>query len=224
MLADAKCRLHHSLVQSVTELGNNTFTKVALGSKHGDKEFIALLLGVEHFLLTEEDDAFPIFGTHTILGPQHYARVHLPSIKSQIEDRGSWKLLYQDDGKPAHEPKLQLLLESWLGSWHFDFDVSVDPQANHGAGAVDICLSRGTEAVCIEFKRGEHSNLEAGLAKQLPKYMRAKGAEIGHYFVIAQDGTDPTLIEKWLTHINKDDRITVWVADGRTQQSASKLR
>ncbi len=124
------------------------------------------------------------------------------------------------------ERRFQYLFESAANLLALQNEISVDPQANHGTGTVDVCLSRRDEACCIELKVGNHAQLSHGLTKQLPAYMGSKRARSGRFVVLVRGG-DPTpdsivqRLQRAHAGMRDSESIRYTVIDSQTRKSAS---
>lgn len=121
----------------------------------------------------------------------------LQSIPDKIATVGMynafWDITYEGSRivlrKPKREPDILPIIHGLLFDIATAKNFQVSPEHQIGGGQLDFlisgCLKTGEIAnVCVEFKHAHSSDLEDGLLKQLPAYMRAKGCNFGLYCVM----------------------------------------
>lgn len=91
----------------------------------------------------------------------------------------------QPKKEPSIQPTLYLLLYISLNP----FGIHVERETNEGVGLLDFkCLFTTKERrplkVLIEFKLAHHGDIENGLHKQLPKYLKANKSNYGAFVVM----------------------------------------
>jgi hypothetical protein len=91
----------------------------------------------------------------------------------------------QPKKEPSIQPTLHLLLHMTLAP----FGIHVERETDEGVGLLDFkCLYTTKErkllSVLIEFKLAHHGNLEHGLTKQLPAYLKASRSKRGVFLVM----------------------------------------
>lgn len=222
-------RLSHSLVSSVHNL-TSPGNKFLFGIKTGERDFIPLIAGSRLFSLEErpaiDSEGFDQLKPDRtiVISPRGFVDVVVRDLRSLVEFGNTWKLVNKRGANDtSQESDFQLLFEVFCNLLGPQYDISVDPQANHGAGNLDICLSRGAEgACCVELKLSTSGELKHGLEKQLPAYMEAKGADEGVYVVCCtEDGLTPDEVRNLLGE--PPTGITIITIDARSRPSASKL-
>jgi hypothetical protein len=113
-----------------------------------------------------------------------------------------WNTIYSGskivDRMPKHETEIHPTIYGLLYDQAIAKNVQIIPEYPIAGGNLDFlitgALKNGDVAnVCVEFKLAHSKDIENGLIKQLPAYMRAKGCEFGLYCVIFFKG--PNFIE-----------------------------
>jgi len=121
----------------------------------------------------------------------------LQSIPDKIATVGMynafWDITYEGSRivlrKPKREPDILPIIHGLLFDIATAKNFQISPEHQIGGGQLDFlisgCLKTGEIAnVCVEFKHAHSPDLEDGLLKQLPAYMRAKGCNFGLYCVM----------------------------------------
>ena len=121
----------------------------------------------------------------------------LQSIPDKVATVGMynafWDITYEGSRivsrKPKREPDILPIIHGLLFDIATAKNFQVSPEHQIGGGRLDFlisgCLKTGEIAnVCVEFKHAHSPDLEDGLLKQLPAYMRAKGCDFGLYCVM----------------------------------------
>lgn len=217
-------RLSHSLTLSIGTFQEQRGSRFVLAIRGpGPSNFETLMLGVSIQALKRTTALR--YGQLRPMQPTEFVAHVVDGFQEQIETRNTWKLLHkQGSTQPSRESSIQHLFEAFCFMNAGDLDISVDPESNHGAGNLDVCVSRGAEAVCIELKRAGHKRLVHGLESQLPEYMRAKKSKVGWFVVVAQEvNEDPVEILRRLEDVvlPHDLNIQIRVVDARPRATAS---
>ncbi|MCD6100034.1 MAG: hypothetical protein J7K33_05560 [Candidatus Marinimicrobia bacterium] len=121
----------------------------------------------------------------------------LQSIPDKIATVGMynafWDIAYEGSRivsrKPKREPDILPIVHSLLFDIATAKNFQVYPEHQIGRGLLDFLISGHLKTgeianVCVEFKHAHSPDLEDGLIKQLPAYMRAKGCDFGLYCVM----------------------------------------
>lgn len=112
-------------------------------------------------------------------------------FKNFVENHGGWELIYNDDGKPKSESACQRLFLGIVRHYCLANNIDVSPEVNIGRGPVDFKLSRGSALTAlIEMKLAKNSKFWSGLEKQLPKYLEAEEARLGHFLIVTFTAAD----------------------------------
>jgi hypothetical protein len=100
---------------------------------------------------------------------------------------------FWDVSKTSRKPKKEQDILPIIHGLLFDIglakNLQISPEYQIGGGRLDFLISgylktREIVNVCVEFKHAHSPDLESGLLKQLPAYMRAKGCNFGLYCVM----------------------------------------
>lgn len=91
--------------------------------------------------------------------------------------------------KPKPEPQLTRLFHALMMDQAAIKGIEITPQAGAAGGNLDFQATGfvegfGQDRIAIEAKYAHSSDLEAGIAVQLPTYMKAIGADTGVYLVL----------------------------------------
>ena len=161
-------------------------------------------------------------------------------VKHNIELNGGHIYCWDRDGKslsPKIEPRLQPYIFSHLLS-HFEFaGMQIVRESYAADGALDFLVSYNNEkqqkfTVCIELKLAHSGNIEHGLTKQLPEYMKGMWSKYGIYLYMWFKGPDfdqpknydnRDELQSDLESKNKDPRIQVIGIDCTKPPTPSKL-
>jgi hypothetical protein len=142
---------------------------------------------------------------------------------SAVRDQGAWRMLYGDDGRPAHETRHQSLFRMFSQLTFAALGIGIHPGADHGRGPTDLTLVLRDAVHIVEFKKDTNqSHVLHGLQVQLPLYMQSAGTEMGTYVVLCHSKTDAEATELLRGHLPVGLAIQTFVVDCRPQKSASK--
>lgn len=162
-------------------------------------------------------------------------------VKHNIENHGGYKYLWKNDetGKqvPCREPETQPYILSHLRAI-FDFmGIQISREVESSNGEVDFLISfRNSQnkplRLCIELKLAHAVNIEKGLTKQLPAYLKGERCKYGIYLVLwykCELFNQPTKysvlgeLEDQLNKINTNKNISNLIIDCTKPVSPSKL-
>jgi hypothetical protein len=106
--------------------------------------------------------------------------------RHHMEDQRGSRLIWNDDGSHKPESAAQLVLFGRAEVHCAYNDVGIVWEAGHGRGPVDFFFSTGYRSkAALEVKLMDSSRYWHGLEVQLPNYLKAAGARIGHFVGIA---------------------------------------
>lgn len=118
-----------------------------------------------------------------------------------------WDITYKGAKIESRKPKRETDIHPIIHGLIFDIALTknfeISPEYQIRGGRLDFLISGHlktgeTANVCVEFKHAHSPDLEDGLLKQLPEYMRAKGCNFGLYCVLFFKGsyfTEPNKFE-----------------------------
>jgi hypothetical protein len=151
----------------------------------------------------------------------------LKQFKDLIENKGLWKELWDDDGKPRKEKAAQRLLFAVAYSYCKANNLDLTPEADAGNGPVDFKVSSGFKVkIVVEIKLSKNPQTVHGYKKQLEIYKKADDTDIG-IFVLIDVGSLGRKYEEIqrirVSHLNDHDIASdVWYIDGLQKESASR--
>jgi len=121
----------------------------------------------------------------------------LQSIPDKVATVGMhnifWDITYEKHRIVSRKPKKERDILPLIHGLLFDIatakNFQISPEHKTGGGLLDFLISGPLRTgeianVCVEFKHAHSPDLEDGLLKQLPAYMRAKGCNFGVYCVM----------------------------------------
>lgn len=163
-------------------------------------------------------------------------------VKHNIENHGGYKYLWKNDknGKqvPCREPESQPYIFSHLRAI-FDFmGIQISREVESSNGEVDFLVSFTNSQnkllkLCVELKLAHAENVEKGLTKQLPAYLKGERCKHGIYLVLwykcelfERPAKYDTLsdLEAQLNKINANKNISNLIIDCTRPLAPSKLR
>jgi hypothetical protein len=163
-------------------------------------------------------------------------------VKHNIENHGGYKYLWKNDQNgdqiPCREPETQPYILSHLKAI-FDFmGIQISREVESSNGEVDFLISFTNSQnkllkLCVELKLAHAANVEKGLTKQLPAYLKGERCKYGVYLVLwykcnlfDRPTKYKTLneLESQLNHINGNKKISNLIIDCTKPISPSKLR
>jgi hypothetical protein len=144
-----------------------------------------------------------------------------------IENKGLWKELWDENGKPRKEKASQRLLFAVAYSYCKANDLDLTPEADSGNGPVDFKLSQGNDSkVVVEIKLSTNGSLVHGYEKQLEIYKDADDTNLGVFLIIDVGGIGKKygVVQKIRSEFLKEKghASDIWYVDGNQKASASK--
>ncbi|MCM3269275.1 hypothetical protein [Paenibacillus elgii] len=151
-------------------------------------------------------------------------------FKNAIENRGLYKLFWNDDSTKKDESIAQIILLNYIYEYCFSHNIDISREVNIGRGPVDFKLSHGMKfRILIEVKYAHNKKFWNGLTKQLPKYMEAEDINEGIFIIVVfkeADYKNITEIENKINGINQKKNINLryhFIDVVPNKLSASKL-
>lgn len=150
----------------------------------------------------------------------------IDEFKNLIEEKGIWKELWSEDGKPRKEKAVQRLLFTVAYTYCRANNLDLSPESDSGNGPVDFKISKGfTKKIVIEIKLSTNNSLVHGYEKQLEIYKSADDTNLG-IFLIIDVGKLGKKFEKVIQARNKflENNMTaseIIIIDGNQKSSAS---
>ena len=147
-------------------------------------------------------------------------------FKILIEDKGIWKELWSEEGKPRKEKAVQRLLFTVAYSYCKANDLDLSPETDSGNGPVDFKISKGfNKKIVVEIKLSTNHSLVHGYEKQLEIYKGADDTNLG-IFIIMDIGKLGKKFEKTIQARNKFLEVhkiasEIIIIDGNPKASAS---
>lgn len=150
----------------------------------------------------------------------------IEQFKHLIENRGLWRELWTETGKPRREKSAQRLFFAVADSYCEAFNVDISPEVDTGSGEVDFKMSSGYDArVVVEIKLSDNRRLRHGYERQLERYKGAEKTTVGFYIVLEisdlGDRGDQLLVIKQAALKEKVFASEIYFVDGTPQESAS---
>ena len=117
-------------------------------------------------------------------------------VKNNIELHSNykyfWKKNSQDKLVPQTEPEMQPLILSQLKVLCDYMGIQISREVETGNGKVDFVCSASFQGklikTCIELKNAHKDNLESGLTRQLPEYLKSERTKYGIYLILWYKG------------------------------------
>jgi len=163
-------------------------------------------------------------------------------VKHNIENHGGYKYLWKNDENgeqvPCREPETQPYIFSHLKAI-FDFmGIQISREVESSNGEVDFLISFTNSQnkllkLCVELKLAHADNIEKGLTKQLPVYLKGERCKYGVYLVLwykcdffnrPKKYKSLNELEGQLNKINANENIATLIIDCTKPISPSKLR
>ncbi len=164
------------------------------------------------------------------------------TVKHNIENYGGYKYFWKNDQNggqiPCRESETQPYIFSHL-KIIFDFmGIQISREVESSNGEVDFLISFNNRQnkllkLCVELKLAHAANVEKGLTKQLPAYLKGERCKYGVYLVLwykcnlfDRPTKYKTLneLESQLNNINANKNISNLIIDCTKPISPSKLR
>lgn len=151
----------------------------------------------------------------------------LSQFQDLIENKGLWKELWDENGKPRKEKASQRLFFAVAYSYCKANNIDLTPEADAGNGPVDFKLSQGFDSkLVVEVKLSTNSNLVHGYEKQLEIYKNADDTDLGVFLIIDVGGIGKKYgeVQKMRNELIKEfgKASDIWYIDGNQKVSASK--
>ncbi|TNI67279.1 hypothetical protein [Aeromonas media] len=151
----------------------------------------------------------------------------LSQFQDLIENKGLWKELWDEHGKPRKEKASQRLFFSVAYSYCKANNIDLTPEADSGNGPVDFKLSKGFDSkLVVEIKLSTNGSLIHGYEKQLETYKKADDTDLGVFLIIDVGGIGKKYSK--VQEIRNDcikeygKASDIWYVDGNQKASASK--
>lgn len=148
-----------------------------------------------------------------------------------IEDKGGWKLLWNDSQDEKYEEAAQLLFSGIAGEHCRANQIVVDREVELGRGPVDFKFTSGYHRrALMEVKKLHNTKFWQGLRSQLPSYLRSDECRNGWFLVIRYD--DGRASTEWLSKLANtvsetadahSVRLKYRIIDARPKASASNI-
>jgi hypothetical protein len=147
------------------------------------------------------------------------AHARLAYLKDVIENKGGWRIFYDDYGKAVEREKdVQILYRLvWFGS-------PSDPgtEANDGRGPVDFKISRGAkDKTLVEMKLAKNTKLERNLEKHVEIYQAASDAEHAIKAIVFFTADEKDRVMRILKKLNLIGHKDVVLIDARGDNKPS---
>ncbi|MAI36178.1 hypothetical protein [Alteromonas sp.] len=151
----------------------------------------------------------------------------LNQFQDLIENKGLWKELWDENGKPRKEKASQRLFFAVAYSYCKANNIDLTPEADSGNGPVDFKLSQGFDSrLVVEVKLSNNGSLVHGYEKQLEIYKKADDTDLGVFLIIDVGGIGKKYgaVQKIRNDFIKEHgkASDIWYVDGNQKASASK--
>jgi hypothetical protein len=125
--------------------------------------------------------------------------------------------------EPKRETEIQPTLYVLLYETLSPLGIHIVPEADEGIGKIDFrCLFTTTSgvalSVAIEFKLAHHGNLQKGIRRQLPTYLKATKSGSGIYVVMWFKDSAGKYWKEPRNHTL--DELTAWITEEAKQSSS----
>ena len=151
----------------------------------------------------------------------------LSQFKNLVENKGIWKELWDDKGKPRKEKAVQRLFFTVAYSYCMANNIDLTPEADAGNGPVDFKFSQGFDSkIVVEVKLSTNCKLVHGYEKQLEIYKRADDTDEGIFLIldVGRIGNKYAEVKRVHSEFLKEHgkASEIWYVDGTQKASASK--
>ncbi|WP_313313109.1 hypothetical protein [Pulveribacter sp.] len=151
----------------------------------------------------------------------------LSQFQDLVENKGLWKELWDENGKPRKEKASQRLFFAVAYSYCKANNIDLTPEADSGNGPVDFKLSQGFDfKLVVEVKLSNNGSLVHGYEKQLEIYKKADDTDLGVFLIIDVGGIGKKygIVQKIRNDFIKEHgkASDIWYVDGNKKASASK--
>lgn len=147
------------------------------------------------------------------------ARERVAFLKDIIENKGGWRLFY-DNGVPfRRETDLQIVFRfTWRGT-----PSDISREVDDGRGPADFKVSRGLDKAIVEFKLASNSKLEHNLAHQTEAYQKASDAKTGLKVIMYFNPTELQRVLRILKKLGLEQGDDIVLIDASPKASASNV-
>ena len=153
-------------------------------------------------------------------GSKTYLEAHtrLAYLKHVIEDKGGWRIFYDNKGAPVErERDIQILYKLvWFGT-----PSDVGAEADDGRGPVDFKVSRGRDKTLVEMKLAKNTQLEKNLQKQVEIYQNASDAGSAIKAILYFSAEQLARVSKILNKLGLAGHKDVVLIDARSDNKPS---
>lgn len=151
----------------------------------------------------------------------------LEQFQDLVENKGLWKELWDENGKPRKEKASQRLFFAVAHSYCKANNIDLTPEADSGNGPVDFKLSQGFDSkLVVEVKLSTNGSLVHGYEKQLEIYKKADDTNLGVFLIIdvGKIGKKYSNVQKLRNEFIKEHgkASDIWYVKGHQKASASK--
>ncbi len=151
----------------------------------------------------------------------------LNQFKDLLENKGLWKQLWDDEGKPRKEKAAQSIFFAVAYAYCKANNIDLTLEADAGNGPVDFKLSHGFDSkIVVEVKLSTNIRLVHGYKKQLEIYKRANDTDEGILLLVdvGRMGNKYTEIQRVRREfLEKHGKASeIWHVDGTQKESASR--
>jgi hypothetical protein len=155
------------------------------------------------------------------VGKTTYEEAHarLAYLKDVIENKGGWRIFYDDEGRAVEREKdVQILYRLvWYGT-----PSDAGTEANDGRGPVDFKISRGAEdKTLVEMKLAKNSKLARNLEKQVEIYKAASDAKDAIKAIVFFTDEEKDRVTRILKRLNLTGHKDVVLIDARSDNKPS---
>lgn len=147
------------------------------------------------------------------------AHARLAYLKDVIENKGGWRIFYDDEGNAVEREKdVQILYRLvWYGT-----PSDAGTEANDGRGPVDFKISRGAEdKTLVEMKLAKNRKLQRNLEKQVEIYQKASDAENAIKAIVFFTDEEKDRVTRILKKLNLTGHKDVVLIDARNDNKPS---
>lgn len=147
------------------------------------------------------------------------ARARVAYLKDVIENKGGWRLFY-DNGVPfRREADLQIVFRfTWFGTVS-----DVSREVDDGRGPADFKISRGLDKTIVEFKLASNSKLKQNLQHQTETYQSASDAQTGIKVIMHYSAEERERVLAILNELGLEESHDIVLIDASPKASASNV-
>lgn len=157
-------------------------------------------------------------------------------FKHFIEEKGGWRLLWNDNGTPKNETAAQLAFQGIASAYCEANNIVLDREVELGRGPVDFKFSNGyRQRALLEVKKLDNGRFWNGLRVQLPSYLESDQCSRGWLMAIRYHTggvsrerarilpREVAVINRHVAAEGNDTEFRFAMIDARRKPSASKL-